>query len=232
VSFRIPIIVALVVAAAALLPGAAVSGATQQNGLVAQNELVATVGPNFTISLRTPTGQGVSHLDPGTYTITVNDRSIEHNFHLSGPGVNQSTLVETEGTVTWTVTFTDGRYTYVCDPHANQMRGSFTVGNVQPPPPPPALKRLIASVGPGFTISLKSTAGRRMARVAAGRYRITVRDRSAAHNFHLTGPGVNKKTSVSFRGTRTWTVRFQKGKRYRFRCDPHAARMKGTLRAT
>jgi plastocyanin len=231
VSFRTPIIVALVVAAAALLPGAAVSGEMQKNRLAAQNELVATVGPNFTITLRTQAGQGVSQLDPGAYTITVSDRSIEHNFHLQGPGVNQSTLVETEGTVTWNVTFTDGRYTYVCDPHANQMRGSFTVGNVQPPPPPP-LKRLTASVGPGFSISLKTTAGKRAARVAAGRYRITVRDRSANHNFHLVGPGVNKKTSVRFRGTRTWTVRFQKGKRYRFRCDPHAARMKGRLRAT
>ena len=92
-----------------------------------QNELVGTVGPGFTIAL-TRDGQP-AHLDPGTYTITVNDLSIEHNFHLTGPGVNQATTVETSSTVTWTVTFTDGTYRYVCDPHANIMRGSFTVGN-------------------------------------------------------------------------------------------------------
>ena len=62
------------------------------------------------------------HATPGTYTITVNDLSIEHNFHLTGPGVNQATTVETESTVTWTVTFTDGILRYVCDPHANHAR--------------------------------------------------------------------------------------------------------------
>jgi hypothetical protein len=68
--------------------------------------------------------------------------------------------------------------------------------------------------------------------MAAGTYRITVRDKSRLHNFHLRGAGVNKSTSVPFRGTRTWTVRLRKGKTYRFRCDPHASRMKGSLRAT
>jgi plastocyanin len=65
----------------------------------------------------------------------------------------------------------------------------------------------------------------------AGRYRIVVRDRSAMHNFHLSGPGVNKRTAVGFRGTRTWTVRLRKG-RYRFVCDPHAAQMRGSFRVT
>ena len=65
----------------------------------------------------------------------------------------------------------------------------------------------------------------------AGRYRIVVRDRSHLHNFHLTGPGVNKKTAVAGHGTRTWTLTLRKGT-YRYVCDPHKARMKGSFRVT
>jgi plastocyanin len=226
--FRISVAAAIAVAGA-LLPGAAVVNAKPQA------ELVGTVGPGFTISLRTTGGEVVRHLDAGTHTITVNDQSVEHNFHLRGPGVDRATDVEFVGTQTWTVTVTDGTYRYQCDPHSSQMNGTFTAGNVQPPPPtppPPAVRRLNASVGPGYTISLKTTAGKRATRVKAGRYRITVRDRSKIHNFHLRGSGVNKTTGVGFKGTKVWTVRLQKGKIYRFRCDPHASRMKGTVRAT
>ena len=227
-SLRTTILIAALAVMAMLLPGSAVGTSSQL-----QNELVATVGPGFTISL-TRDGQPVTHLDPGSYTITVNDRSIEHNFHLTGPGVNQTTDVETESTATWTVTFTDGTYRYVCDPHANTLRGSFTVGNVQPPPPPPPApqaKRLTASVGPGSAISLRTAAGRKATRVAAGTYRITVRDRTNKHNFHLRGAGVNKLTRVPFRGTVTWRVRLQKGKAYRYYSDRKPAR-RGTVRAT
>ena len=52
-------------------------------------------------------------------------------------GVDKSTQVDTKSVVTWTVTFTDGVYTFVCDPHASFMKGSFTVGSARPPPPPP-----------------------------------------------------------------------------------------------
>ena len=72
---------ALLAAAAALvfaLPGGA---------RPAQNVLTATVGPGFSISLVDESGNLVTHLDPGTYTITVKDLSAEHNFDLTGPGV-------------------------------------------------------------------------------------------------------------------------------------------------
>jgi len=45
------------------------------------------------------------------------------------------------------------------------------------------------------------------------------------------GRGVNKKTTVAFRGSRTWLVTFRPG-RYRFVCDPHARRMRGSFRVT
>ena len=105
--------------------------------------LQATVGPGYSINL-TQNGVKVTHLDPGTYTIDVNDQADIHNFDLFGPGVKESTGVDTIGTATWTVTFTDGTYNYVCDAHPATMKGSFTVGTVQTTtttaPPPVALK--------------------------------------------------------------------------------------------
>src|SRR5215218_2341620 len=64
--------------------------------------LTGVVGPGFSISLKKADGSNVTHLDPGTYDISVTDNSIEHNFHLTGPGVDQATVVETTGPVTWT----------------------------------------------------------------------------------------------------------------------------------
>jgi plastocyanin len=90
-------------------------------------KLVATVGPNFNISL-TKAGRKVTTLKPGTYAITVRDRSDFHNFRLRGPGrVNKATGVAAVGTKTWTVRLVRGTYRYVCDPHASQMKGSFIV---------------------------------------------------------------------------------------------------------
>jgi hypothetical protein len=88
--------------------------------------LVATVGPGFTIGMRTAAGAPVRSVKPGLYTITVRDRSAEHNFHLSGPGVDKSTIVDWAGTKTWRVRILSGKtYRFVCDPHAGMMRGSF-----------------------------------------------------------------------------------------------------------
>jgi plastocyanin len=105
--------------------------------------LQANVGPGYSISL-TQNGTKVTHLDPGTYTINVNDQADIHTFDLFGPGVKESTGVDTTGTTTWTVTFSDGTYNYVCDAHPASMSGTFTVGAVQTTtttaPPPAALK--------------------------------------------------------------------------------------------
>jgi plastocyanin len=89
-----------------------------------------------------------------------------------------------------------------------------------------ATKTLKGTVGPGFTISMAKK------KVVHGKFKITISDKSNIHNFHLTGPGVNKSTSVSGTGTVTWTVTLKKGKTYKFVCDPHASSMKGTLKVT
>ena len=135
--------------------------------------LQATVGPGYTISL-SQNGTKVTHLDPGTYTIDVSDQSSIHDFHLSGPGVDQATDIEGTGTATWTVTFTDGTYSYVCDAHASTMHGTFTVGSAPAPtttsaaPPPLALKVRIVSalVVKPRTVRLSVTATRRAALTA------------------------------------------------------------------
>lgn len=220
-----------------LLTAVALGALGSPTAAFAQTRLIANVGQNdaFVISLRTASGGSVDNIPPGAYEIQVNDHSGMHNFHLTGPGVDMRTTESFTGTVTWTVTLQNGRYSFQCDPHSTQMRGSFTVGTAPPPPPPPPppprVQRLTATVGPGFTISLRTATGRRVSRLRAGRYRITVRDRSRMHNFHLTGPRVNKRTAVAFRGTRTWTLTLRRG-RYRFVCDPHRARMKGSFRVT
>jgi hypothetical protein len=93
-----------------------------------------------------------------------------------------------------------------------------------------ATPRLAATVGPGYTIKVRTAAGAAVRSVKPGLYTITVHDRSGQHNFHLTGPGVNKSTSVGWVGTKTWRVRVVHGKTYRFVCDPHASMMRGSFR--
>ena len=93
-----------------------------------------------------------------------------------------------------------------------------------------ALPRLVGTVGPGFTITL-TKGGTKVRSLKAGRYTLVVRDRSEDHNFHLTGPGVNKATGVEAMGTRTFTVTLRRGT-YRFLCDPHPTSMRGSFRVT
>lgn len=93
-----------------------------------------------------------------------------------------------------------------------------------------ATGKLAGVVGPGFNISLKQ-AGKTVTTLKAGTYTITVADKSNIHDFHLTGPGVNKKTSVGGQGTTTWTVKLTKGT-YKFVCDPHASFMHGSFKVT
>jgi plastocyanin len=81
------------------------------------------------------------------------------------------------------------------------------------------------TVGPGFTITMAKKP------TTAGKIQLVVTDRSPAHNFHLRGPGVNVKTSVSATGTKRFTLTLRKGT-YRFVCDPHASFMKGSFKVS
>ena len=84
---------------------------------------------------------------------------------------------------------------------------------------------LTGTVGPGFTITMNKKT------VKAGTYTITIHDLASIHDFHITGPGVNKATSVTGTGTTKWTVKLKKGT-YHFVCDPHHTIMHGVLNVT
>ena len=208
----------------------------------AETKLRATVGPGFTIALFDASGKSVSQLDPGVYEIEVEDESEIHNFRLRGPGVDVSTGVEFVGSQTFRVTLQNGAYTFLCDPHPTTMRGTFTVGTTDPPVTgggggggggakvsAPVGAKLVLTVGPGFTIGLKTTAGKRVTTLKRGRYTIVVRDRSRSHNAHLRGAGVNKVTGVPFTGTKTFRVVLRKGT-LAYVCDPHAGSMRGAVK--
>ena len=86
---------------------------------------------------------------------------------------------------------------------------------------------LFASVSSSITLKTKS--GAVVKSLKAGTYTVQVTDSATSHNFHLSGPGFNKKTSVS--GTVTnqkWTLKATKGT-YKYVCDPHASVMKGSF---
>jgi Copper binding proteins, plastocyanin/azurin family len=132
---RLPLLLLLLAALALPLSGCggddeeetsddATTEATTEASAGDGSTLSGTVGPGFDISL-----DGTDGLMAGDYTLTVEDLSSSHNFHLTGPGdVDVSTSVGDEGEESFEVTLEPGEYTFVCDPHASQMRGTFTVG--------------------------------------------------------------------------------------------------------
>jgi hypothetical protein len=190
--------------------------------------LIGVVGPSATITLKNPDGTAVTHLDPGSYTVSVDDRSDFHNFHLFGPGVSQQTEVEGMAMVSWTIQVVDGTYNFRCDSHPGTMKGSFTVGNVPPPPPPP--EKLNGKVA-ARTISLKNAStGLKVRSVVEGTFKVVVSDVTKIQNFHLIGPGVNKKTGVKARTKVTWTLALTPGK-YLYRSDKKR-RLRGTFTVT
>ena len=205
---RIPLTAAILLCLAVAGPTAADNG-----------QLTGSVGPGYVISLTDATGAAVTHLDPGTYTLVVHDQSDIHNFDLNGPGVSVSTGIDFVGDETFTITVADGTYTYVCDAHIAAMKGSFTVGSVATTPPPSKPRTATFSVGPGKKLTAP-------AKLAAGRYVISVHDLSASDDLHFQGPGVNRKTGVAARGTQQWTVTLKAGA-YKLWSDAHP-----TLRRT
>jgi len=90
-----------------------------------------------------------------------------------------------------------------------------------------ATPTLNGTVGPGFTITL-TKGGKKVTKLTAGTYVFKIADKSNIHNFHLTGPGLNKSTTVPAKGTFTWKLKLKKGT-YKFVCDPHASFMKGSF---
>ena len=91
--------------------------------------------------------------------------------------------------------------------------------------------KLEGKTGPGYKIEVERN-DKDLKTIKAGTYKIKVEDESTIHNFHLIGPGLNKKTAISFKGDVTWTIKLKPG-RYTYQCDPHASiGMKGSFKVT
>jgi len=103
------------------------TGTTTETTSTSGTTLSASVGPGFEISLKDADGADVTTLPAGSYTINVDDQSDIHNFHLTGSGVDEATVVGETGMTTWDVTLEAGSYHFQCDPHSSTMNGDFEV---------------------------------------------------------------------------------------------------------
>jgi plastocyanin len=116
---KLPVVIATT---AALLLATSIASAA------APPKLLGTVGPGFTITLKTPGGKPAKLAKKGVYTISVVDRSSSHNFVLEGPGVERDiTTVSGTGAKTVKVTLRAGKYKFYCRPHESSMFGYLTV---------------------------------------------------------------------------------------------------------
>lgn len=91
---------------------------------------------------------------------------------------------------------------------------------------------LTGTVGEGdaYVITLTDSTGAPVTSLKAGSYTLKVKDASKIHNFHLTGAGVDQKTTVPDITEVTWTVSLQAGS-YTLKCDPHP-KMTGNFTVT
>ena len=89
--------------------------------------------------------------------------------------------------------------------------------------------KLTGTVGPGFTITLTKS-GKKVTKLTPGKYTFVINDKASIHSYGLDGPhGFAKDfTSVSFKGTKTFTVTLKKGT-YKFYCQPHESTMFGNF---
>jgi len=91
--------------------------------------------------------------------------------------------------------------------------------------------KLIGTVGPGFTISLKMN-GKPVKTLKAGTYTLVVTDKASIHNFQIEGKGLDRAvTTVGFTGTKTAVIRLRAGK-VKYYCAPHESSMFGFVKVT
>ncbi|MET4100233.1 plastocyanin [Agrococcus sp. UYP10] len=83
-----------------------------------------------------------------------------------------------------------------------------------------------------YEIALTDESGAPVTTLPAGDYTLTFADRSAAHNFHLTGPGgVDIATDLAGVDESTVEITLEPGT-YLFVCDPHVSSMSGQVEVT
>jgi hypothetical protein len=216
-------------------------GVSRSHAAVSQT-MHATVHEDQSISLVFDDGTPVGNqartpptIPPGTYTIRVVDDTDEHNFHLSGPGVDQATSVGGSSSPTWTITLQPGaQYRFQCDTHFDFMFGVFnTSGAATSSGSSPSGSAGGTSSSSGSSsssgTSLRGTlagtlsatgkltlavGGSPVSRLKAGRYKITVVDkaRTAGAIIRESGHGPISLSGVAFVGTHTVTVNLGAGR--------------------
>ena len=116
---RVSLILALFAVALLTVPGALAKQTFQLKGEV--------YAKGFKIEMKKASGAKLRTIKAGTYRIKIEDMASIHNLHLKGPGVDKKTSIAGKAETIWTVRLRPGKYTFVCDPHASMMRGSFVV---------------------------------------------------------------------------------------------------------
>ena len=81
----------------------------------------------------------------------------------------------------------------------------------------PIVPQLTATVT-AKSITLVGADGKRVRVLQPNTYKIVVRDRTKAQNFHLVGPRVNRKTTTAAKTTKAWSIYLQPGS-YSYRSD-------------
>jgi plastocyanin len=95
--------------------------------------------------------------------------------------------------------------------------------------------KLIGTVGPGFTITLKQGT-KKVKTLKAGKYIFVITDKAAIHNFTIErekgGPKIEKTlTGTSFQGKKTMTVTLKTGS-WKYYCSIHEPQMFGFFKVT
>jgi hypothetical protein len=94
--------------------------------------------------------------------------------------------------------------------------------------------KLVGTVGPGFTITLKK-GSKKVTKLKAGKYTFVVHDKSSIHNFTVEqekgGKFEKHLTQTAFVGTKTATVTLKKGK-WKFYCSNHESTVFGFFTVT
>lgn len=150
--------------------------------------------------------------------------TVQEGLYIASPGVAVGAEVVLDGRqarafVTPTPQTTNN---YDFDGKHRNM-ASYLVRSVAVTPKPIALTGTVA-----FRITLKR-GSKMVTTLKAGAYRIKVNDNSSTHNFHLRGPGVDKKTGLAAKSSTVWSVQLKPGT-YTYFCDRHASTIKGVFK--
>jgi len=95
--------------------------------------------------------------------------------------------------------------------------------------------KLIGTVGPGYTITLKQGTAK-VKTLKAGKYVFVITDKASIHNFTIErekgGPKIEKTlTGTSFQGKKTVAVTLKRGS-WKYYCSIHESQMFGFFKVT